>query len=306
MLYNTDGGGHMKHKKLLSAVLAAIMLLVTFCSCDIADFFEETTSDFTPDMYVHFLDVGQGDSIFIELPTGKTMLIDAGENYHGEAIISYISDRGYDKIDYLVGTHPHSDHIGSMAYIVRNFKIGSVYLPKVTSNTVMYEKLLEAVEKKNRKVKNGRAGITIAKDEEKDFSAKIIAPVEINEKNLNNSSVMIIIDYKESTFLFTGDAENEELKTVKVDVTADVLKVGHHGSRNANPEFFLKKVSPQIAVISCGVDNDYGHPHKETLKYLEKLNCEVYRTDKDGTVTVYTDGEKLGVDTGGQVMERAK
>ncbi len=122
----------MKHKSLLSAVLAAIMLLVTFCSCDIADFFEETTSDFTPDMYVHFLDVGQGDSIFIELPTGKTMLIDAGENYHGEAIISYISDRGYDKIDYLVGTHPHSDHIGSMAYIVRNFKIGSVYLPKVT------------------------------------------------------------------------------------------------------------------------------------------------------------------------------
>ena len=193
-----------------------------------------------------------------------------------------------------------------MAYIVRNFKIGSVYLPKVTSNTVMYEKLLEAVEKKNRKVKNGRAGITIAKDEEKDFSAKIIAPVEINEKNLNNSSVMIIIDYKESTFLFTGDAEKEELKTVKADVTADVLKVGHHGSRNANPEFFLKKVSPQIAVISCGVDNDYGHPHKETLKYLEKLNCEVYRTDKDGTVTVYTDGEKLGVDTGGQVMERAK
>ena len=118
----------MKHKNLLSAVLAAVMLVITLCSCDIADIFVENTDSFTPDMYVHFLDVGQGDSIFLELPNGKTMLIDSGENYHGAAILSYIKERGYDKIDYLVGTHPHSDHIGSMAYIVRNIKIGSVYL----------------------------------------------------------------------------------------------------------------------------------------------------------------------------------
>ncbi|MEE0843816.1 MAG: MBL fold metallo-hydrolase, partial [Ruminococcus sp.] len=103
----------MKHKNLLSAIFAAFMLIVMLCSCDIADIFAENTSDFTPDMYVHFLDVGQGDSIFIELPNGKTMLIDSGENYHGAAILSYIKDRGYDKIDYVVGTHPHSDHIGS-------------------------------------------------------------------------------------------------------------------------------------------------------------------------------------------------
>ncbi|MEE0842763.1 MAG: ComEC/Rec2 family competence protein, partial [Ruminococcus sp.] len=242
----------------------------------------------------------------IELPNGKTMLIDSGENYHGAAILSYIKDRGYDKIDYVVGTHPHSDHIGSMAYIVRNIKIGSVYMPKVATNTVMYEKLLEAVEKKNRKIQNGRAGITIARDKDRDFAARIIAPLEVDEKNLNNSSVMILLDYKDATFLFTGDAEKDELNTIKADVTADVLKVGHHGSRNANPKDFLEKVDPQIAVISCGVDNDYGHPHKETLKILSEMDCDVYRTDKDQTVTVYTDGEKLGVETGGEVIERAK
>ncbi len=253
----------MKHKNLLSAIFAAFMLIVMLCSCDIADIFAENTSDFTPDMYVHFLDVGQGDSIFIELPNGKTMLIDSGENYHGAAILSYIKDRGYDKIDYVVGTHPHSDHIGSMAYIVRNIKIGSVYMPKVATNTVMYEKLLEAVEKKNRKIQNGRAGITIARDKDRDFAARIIAPLEVDEKNLNNSSVMILLDYKDATFLFTGDAEKDELNTIKADVTA-------------------------------------------TLKILSEMDCDVYRTDKDQTVTVYTDGEKLGVETGGEVIERAK
>ncbi len=166
--------------------------------------------------------------------------------------------------------------------------------------------MLEAVEKKNRKIQNGRAGITIARDKDRDFAARIIAPLEVDEKNLNNSSVMILLDYKDATFLFTGDAEKDELNTIKADVTADVLKVGHHGSRNANPKDFLKKVDPQIAVISCGVDNDYGHPHKETLKILSEMDCDVYRTDKDQTVTVYTDGEKLGVETGGEVIERAK
>lgn len=296
----------MKHKNLLSAILAAIMLIAVLCSCDIADFFEESASDFTPDMYVHFLDVGQGDSIFIELPNGKTMLIDSGENYHGAAILSYIKERGYDKIDYVVGTHPHSDHIGSMAYVVRNSKIGSVYMPKVATNTKMYEKLLEAVEKKNRKIRNGKAGITITRDEGNDLVARMIAPLEVDEQNLNNSSIMILLDYKDATFLFTGDAEKDELETIKADVTADVLKVGHHGSRNANTKEFLEKVDPQIAVISCGKDNDYGHPHRETLKLLEQLDCEVYRTDRDQTVTVYTDGEKLGVETGGEVIERAK
>ena len=236
----------MKHKNLLSAILAAFMLIVMLCSCDIADIFAENTSDFTPDMYVHFLDVGQGDSIFIELPNCKTMLIDSGENYHGAAILSYIKDRGYDKIDYVVGTHPHSDHIGSMAYIVRNIKIGSVYMPKVATNTVMYEKLLEAVEKKNRKIQNGRAGITIARDKDRDFAARIIAPLEVDEKNLNNSSVMILLDYKDATFLFTGDAEKwneaEAIKRAGPLLDCDILKVAHHGSDTSNSEEFIAAV----------------------------------------------------------------
>ena len=296
----------MKRKKMLSLILTALLSLVTLCSCHFEKVVFETGADFTPEMYVHFLDVGQGDAIFIELPNETTMLIDGGENYHGAAIVEYMKDCGYDMIDYLVATHPHADHIGSMAYIVRNFPVGSIYMPPVTANTSMYEKLLETIEKKNHKVHSAKAGVTVIKDEDCDFEAQVIAPLEIDKKNLNNSSAMIRLDYRESTFLFTGDAEKEELKTVKSDVSADVLKVGHHGSRNANPKDFLEKVDPQIAVISCGADNEYGHPHKETLEWLDQIGCDVYRTDQDQTVTVYTDGEQIGVETGGEVIERAK
>lgn len=298
----------MKHKRRAAFLLSVLLILLTFCSCDLWQLFSPlpyTTEGFTPDLLVHYLDVGQGDSIFIELPNGKTMLIDSGENYHGEGIISYIRDCGYNKIDYLIGTHPHSDHIGSMGYIVRNFDIGVVYMPNVTANTQMYENLLKSIKQKNRTVRTGKAGIHFINDSEHDVTATIVAPVTIDNENLNNSSIVLRLDYKDATFLFTGDAEKEELATITDDIIADVLKVGHHGSSNATTKDFLEKVDPQIAVISCGADNDYGHPHASTLRMLEERDCDVYRTDLDQTVTVYTDGERLSVSTGNRSIERA-
>lgn len=299
----------MKQNHSVKVRFSIIFLLLSFllilCSCSFnVSFNGDSESAFQKGMLnVHFLDVGQGDSIFIELPDEKTMLIDAGENYHGEGIKNYIGDCGYSKIDYLVATHPHSDHIGSMAYIVRNMDIGSVYMPKVAANTKTYENLLESISDKGLKITSAKAGLTIA--EESDYTINVVAPVTIDEDNLNNSSAVIKLTYKDSTFLFTGDAEKKELETITADISADVLKVGHHGSTTSTTEEFLNEVNPTYAVISAGENNSYGHPHKETLELLEEFNCRVYRTDIDKTVVFSSDGKTISVKSGEKSIEKA-
>ena len=298
-----------KYKRILRPVIVLVLLilLIFSCSCDLM-INNSTNSELSQttesSLSVHYLDVGQGDSIFIELPNSQTMLIDAGENYHGEGIINYIKNCGYSKIDYLVATHPHSDHIGSMAYIVRNFEIGEIYMPKVSTTTAIYENLLKSISKKSLKIKSAAAGMNITAFN--DFTADIIAPEVIDEKNLNNSSIVIKMTFGIESFLFMGDAEKSEINSITTDVSADVIKVGHHGSRTSTTDDFLERVQPSIAVISCGIDNDYGHPHESTLKFLNDINCEIYRTDKDKTITVTTDGNTLNVQTNGISIEREK
>lgn len=277
--------------------ILAVVLIATLSACSlenfIVDFSDENSVNGTIDsqgVTVHFLDVGQGDAIFVELPEYKSMLIDAGVNGNGDFIKSYINSRGYNKIDYLVATHPHSDHIGSMNYIVSNMDIGQIYMPNVAAATKTYERLLETIQKKELKIKSARAGMKIIDID--DLSVSIIAPTEIDEDNFNNCSVVIKITYLKDSYLFTGDAEKEELNSVSADMSADVLKVGHHGSRTSTTEKILKKVNPQYAVISCGTDNDYGHPHKETVKLLSSFDIECYRTDIDGTITITSDGKQ--------------
>lgn len=289
----------MKKSKLniiVKLLILIVVLLTTLSACS-ADFFLENYSDNTAvssegnsDVSVHFLDIGQGDSIFVELPNGECMLIDAGVANKGEFIESYISESGYNKIDYLVATHPHADHIGSMAYIVRNMDIGQVYMPNVSTTTKTYEKLLEAIQQKGLKIKSAKAGMNIV--EESDLRVDILAPVKIDEDELNNCSIIIKITYGYDSYLFIGDAEKEELDTVSSDLSADVLKVGHHGSRTSTTEKFLEQVNPKYAVISCGADNDYGHPHKETIDLLEMLDVKYYRTDIEGTITITSDGSR--------------
>lgn len=288
-----------------SSFLSLLFSLLILCSCSF-NFNNNNDSESAFQkgiLNVHFLDVGQGDSIFIELPDEKTMLIDAGENYHGEGIKNYIGDCGYSKIDYLVATHPHADHIGSMGYIVRNMDIGSVYMPKAAANTKTYENLLESISDKGLKITSAKAGLTIA--EESDYTINVVAPVAIDEDNLNNSSAVIKLTYKDNTFLFTGDAEKKELETITYDISADVLKVGHHGSTTSTTEEFLNAVNPTYAVISAGEGNSYGHPHKKTIDLLEEFNCKVYRTDIDKTVVFSSDGKTISVKCGEQSIKKA-
>lgn len=277
-------------------MLLFAVCITTLCSCsaeNLLDYYlneNNVDSVYSDNISAHFIDVGQGDSIFIELPNSECMLIDAGIANKGEYIEDYIRSTGYDTIDYLIATHPHADHIGSMDYIVSNMDIGSIYMPKVSTTTKTYEHLLEALQEKGLKIKSAKAGMSII--DENDLSADIIAPIEIDEDELNNCSIIIKIRYENDSYLFVGDAEKEELSSVTADMSADVLKVGHHGSRTSTTEEFLEEVNPKYAVISCGVDNDYGHPHEEALNLLNKFNVDYYRTDINGTVTVTSNGSR--------------
>lgn len=293
----------LKIKSALASI-TLLLLMIFSTSCDFTNEDSNTESLPTGSFSVHYLDVGQGDSIFLELPDSQCMLIDAGENYYGEGIISYISELGYTKIDYLVATHPHADHIGSMAYIVNNFDIGTIYMPKVSTNTKTYENLLTAIQSKGLKIQSATAGMSIVNSD--DIKIDIIAPVEIYSDDLNNCSIVMKAVYGNTSFLFTGDAEEKELETITDDMTANVLKVGHHGSKTSTTEEFLQIVDPEIAVISCGADNSYGHPHDSTLQLLNDINCKIYQTDFDQTVVVTSNGEAFYVDTGKNSIERAK
>lgn len=261
--------------------------------------FEEISSS-SPSQYdeieesvirVHFLDVGQGDSIFIEMPN-KTMLIDAAESKYDEYITNYINNLGYQKIDYLVATHPHADHIGAMKYIVENFEIGSIYMPKAVTSSKTFENLLLAIKEKGLKIITAKPNEVILKEE--NICAEIIAPTK-EYSSLNNMSAVVKLTNNHNTFLFMGDAEKKSENDITANVSCDVIKLGHHGSSSSSSYDFIKKTNAKIAVISCGEGNIYNHPHIETLETMDDLGIEVYRTDISGTIIIESNGNGIKV-----------
>jgi Predicted hydrolase (metallo-beta-lactamase superfamily) len=249
------------------------------------------TSNVSGQLKAHFIDVGQGDSEFIELPDGKTMLIDAGVPEAGSTVVSYIKQTGYNKIDYLVATHPHEDHIGGMAQIIKTFNIGSIYMPKASTNTKTYENLLQTIKDKGLTIKTAQAGVQI------EDGVVILAPVAgAKYDDLNQYSAVIRITDGNTHFLFMGDAGKPVEPLLTGDISADVLKVGHHGSDTASSPAFIAKVHPKIAIISCALHNDYGHPHQVTLDTLNAAGTAIYGTYASGTITVTSDGNKISID----------
>ena len=312
----------MMTKKLLS-VISFILSIFLLCSCALTQNNESTSSkpeDLSAEeskfessqaeeskdtsvegtLAVHFLDVGQGDSIFVELPNGECMLIDASEREFANRIISYIDCLGYRRIDHLIATHPHADHIGGMQTIVESFEIGEVYMPEAVTDTKTFINLLEAFDEKGLGITVVKAGLTV------DFggaSGKFVAPSVIVD-DMNNCSAVLHLSFGNRAFLFTGDAEIDEEGTIEGDIKCDVLKVGHHGSSTSSGEYLLGKAKPEIAVISCGEDNSYGHPHKEALDRLERGGVKsIYRTDISGNITVSTNGSTLDIKENVKISE---
>jgi competence protein ComEC len=255
-------------------------------------------------MKVHFINVGQGDSILVQFHNGQTMLIDAGPD---DSVVSYLNQQGIKKINYLVATHPHADHIGGMAAVIRAFDIEKIYMPRVSHTSQTYENVLLAVKAKGLKISSSKAGVTILN--QNGLKANFIAPCSSSYDNLNNYSAVIKIQHGNTSFLLTGDAESEseqQMLASGASLKADVLKVGHHGSSSSTTQAFLTSVSPKYAVISCGAGNQYGHPHQETLSKLASAGVKTYRTDTNGTVNFTSDGKTLTVKTlGGSIQPRA-
>ncbi len=249
-------------------------------------------------MTVNFFDVGQGDCEFIEFPNGECMLIDCGEKYYADRVIQKIKNAGYSKIDLLIVTHPHTDHMGGMSEIVDEFEIGEIYMPNAQATTSTYESLLESIDNKGLTVNTAKFGVTVTVSDT--VTGEFLAPVSDDYDDLNNSSAVLKLTYGDVSFLFTGDAEtlseNEMLSVSYYELDSDVLKVGHHGSSSSSCEEFLSAVSPEYAVIECGADNSYGHPHTETLERLENVGAEIYRTDYDSDIVFTTDGSAINVE----------
>ena len=240
---------------------------------------------------IHFIDVGQGDATAIFLPDGKTMLIDAGDSDSGYTVKKHFKRYGIDKIDFLLATHPHEDHIGGMTYVINNFDIGQIYMPKVTYDSSVYTELLDAIDNKNYKINEAKFGVNIA--EENDYTIEVLSPKRSDYDEINHYSMIIKLRYKDTSYLFTGDAEVINEKELSGDISSDLLKVGHHGSDTSSSNSFLKRVAPKIAVIHVGQNNRYNHPHDSVMKRFKKLNINVLRTDVNGTIIVKSDGTDI-------------
>lgn len=289
----------MRTKKLLTVLLASVLTaaLLSGCSQLIHRLFPVNTPPppAEGELQVHFIDVGQGDSIYIRTPS-KNILIDAGER--GDTVVDYLQGLAVDSLDLVICTHPHSDHIGGLVDVLEAIEVKEVIDPGVVHTSKTFEKYLTLIDEKDIVFTEGRAGDT--RDLGDGVLLELLHPAQPKENDLNNASIVARLTFRKISFLFTGDAEKKSEKEILgrgFDVSSTILKAGHHGSSTSTGEDFLKAVSPETVVIMCGEGNSYGHPHEETIELLAEYDIDVYRTDISGTIVVTTDGKTYDVTT---------
>ncbi len=285
---------------LVATVLSAVTGLLGYDEFYGGEFVSEqqTQEGQTSQIEVHYIDVGQGDCSLI-ICDGQTMLIDAGENGHETEVMNYLRLKKIRKLDYIIATHQHTDHIGGLPEVLDEFGAVNIIMPRLTKEQTptnsTYTAFLNSVKNSGAKVIASKVGATYTLGSA-DF--EILGPVTNDAEDINNMSVVVKLTYGEKTFLFTGDAEKEEEREIigtGANLDCDVLKVGHHGSGTSSGTDFLDAVTPEICVIQVGADNDYGHPHDNIVKRLEKYASEIYRTDLCGDIVITSDGVDLNV-----------
>lgn len=289
----------VKSKKIsaLSIVIFVIIAVISYFNPEILQVAPTEASQQTGNLLVHFIDVGQADAILITKGS-EAMLIDGGNRDDAELVIQYLIEQDVKKLKYVIATHPHEDHIGGLSQVLTTFEVEKVILSNGEANTETFGNLIDSIE--NNKVPSVYANVgdiyTLG-----DASFKILAPNSEYYEELNNYSVVVKLVNGNNSFMFMGDAEqlseSEILERNATNLTADVLKVGHHGSKSSTSQKFLDAVHPQYAVISVGKDNDYGLPKQQTINRLNKIGVTTYRTDEHGTIIMKSDGNTISVKT---------
>lgn len=291
------------NKKLIYVIVAVIVAIASVLGFNVEELesllydvpvYSETQTDFA----VHFIDVGQGDSTLV-VSNGEYLLIDAGENGHETEVVNYLRSMDVDKLDYIIVTHQHSDHIGGIPEVLEEYECDNIIMPRLTKaqtpTNSTYTAFLKAVEASQAKVISAKPGLSYALG---GATFEIFGPVTDDAEDINSMSVVTKITYGENSFLITGDAETEEeLEIIDngADLDCDVLRAGHHGSSTSSCKDFLNAVTPEICVISCGADNDYGHPHDKAVNRIKKHTEEIYRTDICGSIVMTSDGENIDI-----------
>lgn len=285
-----------------------LIIVIAICTYLYETYFEEPTTNpeieyrqeeqvkIDPNnLIIHFVDVGQGDCILIS-KNNEHILIDAGNNEDGPLLVEYFKELGIKKFKYVIATHAHEDHIGGIDNVINNFELGHYYMPDVITTTKTFEDVLDALLAKKKAFETPNIGDKF-KLSDTEFEVLYLGT---DKSDLNNTSIVLKLTYKNTTYLFMGDATDKVEKILineGKDLESDVLKVGHHGSQYSSTAAFLKQVSPRYAVIQVGQDNDYDHPKQITIDKLEKLKTLTYRTDKHGTIILTSDGDNISFET---------
>ncbi len=298
----------VKNKKLIYLVIILVISVVSavFGLDNYDKIFEgespfeatQTADTQAEQLEVHYIDVGQGDCSLI-VCDGEAMLIDAGENGHEDKVLNYLRVMNIEKLDYIIASHQHSDHIGGLPEVLDEIGTDNIIMPRLTKEQTptnsTYTAFLKSVQNSGAKVIASKVGAAYTLGS---ATFEILGPVTNEVEDINSMSVIVKLTYGENTFLFTGDAEKDEERSViatGADLDCDVLKVGHHGSGTSSCTDWLDAVTPEICVIQVGADNDYGHPHENIVERLMKYADEIYRTDLCGDIVITSDGVNLNV-----------
>jgi competence protein ComEC len=276
---------------IIMVILALFAAVFTFFG---DRFFPESTPNLPGqnEIFVHFINVGQGDATLIQ-SADHAVLIDGGEPRYGQQIVTYLRNAGVTRLDYVVATHPHSDHIGGLVTVLGNMDVRRVVMPDAANNTVAFENFLAAMENHDIPVTIPTVGDRLAAGI---INMTVLAPTAGTHANINNASIALRMVHGHTSFLFTGDAEAASEQAMLAgghELRSTVLHVGHHGSRTSTSQAFLDAVSPVAAVISAGAGNIHNHPHRDVLDRLNAANVRILRTDERGTVVITTDGNDV-------------
>lgn len=254
---------------------------------------KEPTKEVSSDLSIHYIDVGQADSILIS-NNNYNMLIDAGNNEDGEKLVSYLKSLGISTIDYLVGTHPHEDHIGGLDDIINNFEIKEIYLPEAMTTTKTFEDVLDAIANDDLSLTVPTIGETFNLGEA-EFE---VIYTGTGKRGLNEASIILKMIFGNHSYLFTGDTTSEIEKTIlSENLDIDVLKVAHHGSKYSSCQEFLNIATPEYAIISAGEDNSYNHPEPETINRLKQYTNKIYITKDIGTIILKSNGNTIEINS---------